>query len=57
MVLDPFCGTGTTGLAALALDRRFTGIDLNPAFAELAADRLRQSADTGNGKQSADGGT
>ena len=57
MVLDPFCGTGTTGLAALALDRRFTGIDLNPGFAELAADRLRQSAGTGNGKQSADGGT
>jgi DNA modification methylase len=42
MVVDPFCGTGTTGLAALALGRRFTGIDLNPAFAELAADRLRQ---------------
>jgi DNA modification methylase len=48
MVLDPFCGTGTTGLAALALGRRFTGIDLNPAFAELAADRLRQAAGNGN---------
>ncbi len=44
MVLDPFCGTGTTGLAALALDRKFTGIDLNPAFAELAAQRLRQTS-------------
>jgi site-specific DNA-methyltransferase (cytosine-N4-specific) len=51
MVLDPFCGTGTTGLAALALGRRFTGIDLNPAFAELAAERLRQAASQppGNG--------
>jgi len=44
MVLDPFAGTGTTGIAALALGRRFTGIDLNPAFAELAAERLRNAA-------------
>jgi len=51
MVLDPFCGTGTTGLAALALGRRFTGIDLNPAFAELAADRLRHAARTNNGNR------
>jgi site-specific DNA-methyltransferase (cytosine-N4-specific) len=52
MVLDPFCGTGTTGLAALALGRRFTGIELNPAFAALAAERLRHAAepDTGNGQ-------
>ncbi len=56
MVLDPFCGAGTTGLAALALDRRFTGIDLSSGFAELAADRLRQSAETGSGNRSADGG-
>jgi DNA modification methylase len=47
MVLDLFCGTGTTGLAALTLGRRFTGIDLNPQFAALAAERLRQAADTG----------
>lgn len=45
MVLDPFCGTGTTGLAALALGRRFTGIELNPTFAALAAERLCQAAD------------
>jgi DNA modification methylase len=52
MVLDPFCGTGTTGLAALALGRRFTGIDLNPAFAALAAERLRHAAATsGNGNE------
>ncbi len=55
MVLDPFCGTGTTGLAALALGRRFTGIDLNPAFAELAAGRLRRAADAAPGSGSRDG--
>jgi DNA modification methylase len=49
MVLDPFCGTGTTGIAALALDRRFADIDLNPAFAELAAERLRHATQTNNG--------
>jgi DNA modification methylase len=43
LVLDPFCGTGTTGLAALSLGRRFIGIELSPAFAALAAERLRQS--------------
>jgi DNA modification methylase len=55
LVLDPFCGTGTTGLAALALGRRFTGIDLNPAFAELAADRLRQATND-DGTSSGSGG-
>jgi DNA modification methylase len=43
-VLDPFTGTGATGLAALQLGRRFTGIELNPAFAALAAERLRHAA-------------
>ena len=55
MVLDPFSGTGTTGLAAVALSRRFTGIDLNPAFAELAAERLRQAANATPGSGSRDG--
>jgi DNA modification methylase len=48
MVLDPFCGTGTTGIAALTLGRRFTGIELSPAFAALAAERLRHAERPGN---------
>jgi DNA modification methylase len=43
MVLDPFAGSGTTGLAAIQLGRRFTGIDLSPDFARLAAGRLAQA--------------
>jgi site-specific DNA-methyltransferase (cytosine-N4-specific) len=43
VVLDPFAGSGTTGLAAIQLDRRFTGIDLSPDFAQLAAGRLAQA--------------
>ena len=42
-VLDPFAGSGTTGLAAIQLDRQFTGIDLSPEFARLAAGRLAQA--------------
>jgi site-specific DNA-methyltransferase (cytosine-N4-specific) len=49
-VIDPFCGTGTTGLAALQLGRNFTGIDLSPAFAALAAERLRNAAQPGSGQ-------
>ncbi|MER7877752.1 DNA methyltransferase [Streptomyces solisilvae] len=49
VVLDPFSGTGTTGLAARQLGRSYLGIDLNPAFLTLAELRLsqvrRQSAD------------
>ena len=42
-VLDPFAGSGTTGLAAIQLGRSFTGIDLSPEFARLAAGRLAQA--------------
>jgi len=42
-VLDPFAGSGTTGLAAIQLGRRFTGIDLSPDFARLAAGRLAEA--------------
>lgn len=40
VVLDPFSGAATTGLAARQLGRRYHGIDLNPAFHSLALDRL-----------------
>jgi DNA modification methylase len=42
-VLDPFAGSGTTGLAAIQLGRKFTGIDLSPDFARLAADRIAKA--------------
>lgn len=39
-VLDPFSGSGTTGVAALSAGCRYTGIDLNPDYHDIAAKRL-----------------
>ncbi|MCC7494557.1 MAG: site-specific DNA-methyltransferase [Fimbriimonadaceae bacterium] len=39
-VLDPFFGSGTVGLVCQALDRGCLGIELNPAYAALARERL-----------------
>lgn len=43
MVLDPFLGSGTVGAVAKRLDRKAVGIEMNPEFAELAAQRIRSS--------------
>ena len=40
-VLDPFIGSGTTGLVALKMGRRYVGIELNPEYAAMAERRLR----------------
>jgi len=40
LVLDPFCGTGTTGAVAKRLGRRFIGIERDAAYATLARDRI-----------------
>ena len=40
-VLDPFFGSGTVGLVAQELDRQYVGIELNPEYVVMAADRLR----------------
>ena len=40
VVLDPFFGSGTVALAAEAHDRDWIGIELNPAYAALAEQRL-----------------
>ena len=42
-VLDPFSGSGTTGLAARERGCSFVGIDLDPACHEIAARRLGES--------------
>lgn len=41
VVLDPFAGAGTTGLAALKNGRRFVGIELNPDYIAIAHSRTQ----------------
>lgn len=43
-VLDPFCGSGTTGLVALSYGRDFVGIDLSADYLALAEKRIAQAA-------------
>ncbi len=40
IVLDPFCGSGTTGVVALRHGRSFIGIELNPEYVEMARQRI-----------------
>jgi len=40
IVLDPFCGSGTTCLVAKKLKRRWIGIDINPEYCKMARKRL-----------------
>lgn len=40
IVLDPFCGSGTTLVAAKLLGRRYLGIDINPSAIDLCKNRL-----------------
>jgi site-specific DNA-methyltransferase (adenine-specific) len=40
VVLDPFCGSGTTCAVAKALGRHFIGIDINPQYVEMARQRV-----------------
>lgn len=40
VILDPFFGSGTTGLVAVQNGRRYIGIDLNPEYCAIAAKRI-----------------
>lgn len=42
-VLDPFMGSGTTGAAAVALGRKFVGIEIEPQFFDLACERIENA--------------
>lgn len=40
VILDPYCGSGTTGVACLRLGRRFIGCEMDPTYAQVSVDRL-----------------
>ena len=46
LVLDPFCGSGTTLVAAKLLQRNYIGIDTNPSAIELCRKRLEVPSKT-----------
>jgi DNA modification methylase len=54
IILDPFCGSGTTILAAERVGRRGFGIELDPLYVDLAISRwqrvTKQTAIHANGK-------
>jgi site-specific DNA-methyltransferase (adenine-specific) len=43
LVLDPFMGSGTTGVACINTNRRFIGIERDPAYFEIAKRRIDES--------------
>ena len=44
LVLDPFAGSGTTGVACLHTGRRFIGVEIDPAYHAIAVERLTKAA-------------
>lgn len=43
IVLDPFIGSGTTGLAARILNRNYIGIEINPEYKKMAEERINNN--------------
>jgi len=44
-VLDPFMGSGTTGVACAKLGRKFIGIELEPKYFDIACERIQKAYD------------
>jgi site-specific DNA-methyltransferase (adenine-specific) len=42
LVLDPYCGSGTTGVACIRTGRRFTGVELEERYCEIAVRRMER---------------
>jgi site-specific DNA-methyltransferase (adenine-specific) len=44
-IIDPFMGSGTTGIAAVKLGRKFTGIEIEPKYFDIAIKRIQAALD------------
>lgn len=42
VILDPFCGSGTTGVEAVRYGRKFVGIDVSEEYMEISKKRLEK---------------
>ncbi|MBD3762626.1 DNA methyltransferase [Rhizorhabdus sp.] len=47
-ILDPFMGSGTTGVAAVQMGRQFIGVEKHPAYFEIACRRIDQAQRQGD---------
>lgn len=47
LVLDPFCGSGSTGVACLETNRNFIGIDLDREYCDIARKRIEEKTHEG----------
>jgi hypothetical protein len=47
LILDPFMGSGTTGVAAIQMGRKFIGIEREPKYFDIACQRIEQAAAQG----------
>jgi DNA modification methylase len=44
VILDPFMGSGTTGVAAVKLGRKFIGIEIEPQYFDIACKRIEEAS-------------
>lgn len=49
-IMDPFCGSGTTGIAASLLERKFLGLDINETYLKIGTQR-REEITRGSARQ------
>lgn len=47
-ILDPFMGSGTTGVACVKLGRRFIGIEIDPKYFDIACRRIEEATRQGD---------
>ena len=43
VILDPFMGSGTTGVACVKLGRKFIGIEIDEGYFDIACERIRKA--------------
>lgn len=48
VILDPYMGSGTTGIAAMQLGRKFVGCEIDPHYFDIACHRIEQAQRQGN---------
>jgi site-specific DNA-methyltransferase (adenine-specific) len=47
-ICDPFMGSGTTGVAAVKLGRKFIGIEIEPKYFDIAVRRIAEATRQGD---------